>query len=499
MSDIFIPGLNSRFDTARIVDDLMRLERIPRDRAASNIERIQAERGFWQDVNRRASSLRESARHLFSFQNPFNDRIVRSSDEFALTATASRDALEQERSFTVRQLAQADRFLSAPLQQDFRVEAGTFTFSVGDNEVSFDFRGGSLREFADALNRRGGDTLRASLIAVQPGTNSLIIESRITGEENRLNFSGSALTLGEEIGMIEFVNGSDPDDPIGIRPLNAVATAQNAVIVMEGIEINRSGNEIDDLLPGVTLNLRETTERPVRLQVMPDREAVKDAIISFVGNYNRLMAEINILTRNDPRVVEEITYFTREEREDAMQRLGAFAGDSTLQQMRNSLMRIVSSPHQTSDEHNLALLAQIGISTDARRSGAATDVSRLRGYLEIDERALDAAIASNLPGIRQLFGMDTTGDMLVDSGVAFAVDSLMRPYTETSGLLTQRSRNLESRIVQEQRRIDTLDRQLAAREADLRRQYSQMESAFNRMEQMSQSLNRFQLQNNNNR
>ena len=500
MSDIFIPGISSRFNTPQMVDDIMRLERIPRDRAARNIERIEAERGYWQDLSRRAATLQESARHLFSFQNPFNNRIVRSSDEFAMTATAGRDAMEQERSFTVRQLAQADRFLSAPQEQNYRVEQGTYTFTIGDEEVSFDFRGGTLREFSDVLNRRGGDLLRASLIAVRPGTTSLLIESRVTGEENRLGFAASAIALGEDIGMIGRVDSSDPDNPGSIRPLNAVAIAQDSIISMEGIEIRRPGNEINDLIPSVTLTLRETSDRPIRLQIMTDQESVKDSIIAFVGNYNRLMAEINILTRNDPRIVDELTYLTRDEREDALERLGAFAGDSSLNQMRNSLMRIVSSPFPTSEEQSLALLAQIGISTDVRRAGTGgADVSRLRGYLDIDERVLDEAIANRLPAVRQLFGNDTTGDLLVDTGVAFQVDALTRSYTDRSGILAQRAGGLDSRIAQEQQRITTLDRQLANREADLRRQFSQMEGAFNRMEQMSSSLDRFQQQNNMNR
>ncbi|MCL2070579.1 MAG: flagellar hook protein, partial [Treponema sp.] len=157
MSDIYVPGLRSRFNSEQIVEDLMRLERVPRERAQNNIDRLELERSYWQDVNTRASALRESAGQLFSFQNPFNDRIVRSSDDSVLSATAIRGALEQERTFTVKQTAQADRFLSAPLENDFRVESGNYSFSVGDEEVSFEFRGGNLRDFADALNRRSRD------------------------------------------------------------------------------------------------------------------------------------------------------------------------------------------------------------------------------------------------------------------------------------------------------------------------------------------------------
>ena len=658
MSDIFIPGINSRFNTGQLVEDLMRLERIPRDRAAGNVERLQDQRAFWQEIGRRTNSLRDSARNLFGFQNPFNDRVVRSGDSSVITATAVRGALEQERSFTVAQVAQADRFLSNPLETDFRVEAGTYTFTVGDEEINFEFRGGSLREFSEALNRRGGDLLRSSLITVRPGTTSLLIESRVTGEENRLNFSGAALALGEQVGMVGRVNDSrmdftdgvvnvragssseipmnfqapptgnwvlrfetstamradapgaipqpppgptippggsishggiivhnDPssvqlpgwtppelprrvdnmsvlsitfsdgsraqlspisDSPTydshefqlgelargrtivalnlvndnthrdvnirnvqifdphalgGIRALNPVSTAQDAIIAMEGIEIRRPSNEITDLLLGVTITARRASDRPVSLQVEPDREAVKDAIISFVGNYNRLMAEINILTRNDTRVVDELTWLTPDERESALERLGALSGDSTLMHMRNSLQRIISTPFPTSEGRELALLSQIGIGTDVRWGGATggIDISRLRGYLEIDERVLDNAIDTRLTAIRELFGSDTTGNRIVDNGVAFDVDALTRPFTETGGLIANMTGTIDTRINQENRRIQNMDRSLAQREVDLTRQYAQMEHAFRRMEQMNNSLDRFQQQNNNNR
>jgi flagellar hook-associated protein 2 len=209
------------------------------------------------------------------------------------------------------------------------------------------------------------------------------------------------------------------------------------------------------------------------------------------------MTEINILTRSDERVINEITYLNREEREAYKKQLGAFMGDSTLMQLRTSLMRIVSASYPTSAEQDLALLAQIGIGTDVYRSGGA-DASRLRGYLEIDEKVLDAAISSKLPAIRQLFGTDTTGDLLVDTGVAFSLDALTRPYTESTGLFAQKANSMNLRIDQEKRRIATLDRQLAAKEADLKKQYSMMEGAYNRMEQMSTSFDRFQQQNSNN-
>jgi flagellar hook-associated protein 2 len=673
MSDIYVPGVKSRFNTEKLINDLMKVEGVPKERVEKNVEGLEKEKSYWQEVGRRMNSLRDSARFLYSFQNPFNERIVSSSNESALTGTATREAREQSYRFTVRQTAQADRFLSPPLDDSFKVEAGTYTYRTGKDEVSFNFRGGSVREFADALNRRGRDKIAASIITVQPGARSLLIESKITGAENRLGFSGEAEKLAVRMGMVEQVydsrrsfrveeakGGADPSlvravegalrvgtetsasipvnpgiafnpdlvlkfetatavkydeereipkpppgpkipspgsvtygditiendlssaplpvwtppeapkrvddmgvlslgfsdgsaaplppltdsgnfsvrqyrlgevaggktivslnidnrnthreisirnievfDPAatgGIKPRNAVSTARDAVLSMEGIEITRPSNTIDDLVPGVTITLRGSSEEPVSLDVVPDRTAVKDAIIAMVGNYNRLLAEINVLTRNDDRILEELSYLTPEEKTEMKKKQGAFVGDSTLSQIRGSMLRAAAAPYPAGAEQNPVMLAHIGVGTDVRRSGigGGYDPSRLRGYLEIDEKALDTAIETKLPAIQQLFGSDTDGDLLVDTGVAHALETLSKPYVETGGIISLKTGTIDSRIGQDKRRIESMERQLAAREQQLKVQYGQMEGAYNRMEQMSNSLNNFNRQNSNN-
>lgn len=678
MSDIYIPGIRSRFNSEQIVEDLMRLERIPRDRIERGVETHQLHRGYWQEVGRRMTSLRESSRFLFSFENPFNSRIADSADSNVITAVATRQASEQSLRFSVKQTALADRFLSQPLDERTRIEAGNYIFTVGNDEISINFRGGTLRDFADSINRRGRDKIGASLIAVQPGTRSLLIEAKETGAENRLSFSGDASDLAIRIGMMDrsndtqrnftinentvrrseldgnaantsnvtirdgvmrvsprsaaslplnisveadsslvlrletqtrietddafnvpqpppgpnipagsvsyggirienqpsmapmpewqppappvrrddmsvltlvFSDGSsqrlpaisdsntftarqynlaeyargrtivslnvensnthrevsigkievlDPSTAGGLRPLNAVSTARDAIISMEGIDITRPTNLIDDLIPGVTLNVRGVSERPVEINVRADVEGVKDAIISFVGNYNRLMAEINVLTRRDSRIIDELTYLTPDEASAMRERLGVFSADSTLNNFRSNLLRTVTAPYPTSMERELALLAQIGISTNAQ-GNSGYDPSRLRGYLEINERVLDHALETRIPAIRELFASDTTGDLLADTGVAFNVDALLRPFVETGGIITLKTNTIDSRISQDERRIATLDRQLAAKEQELRIQYARMEAAYARMEQMSNSLDNFNQQNRGNR
>jgi flagellar hook-associated protein 2 len=675
MSDIYVPGVKSRFNTEKLIEDLMKVERLPKERTEKNIENLQSEKTYWQELGQRIGSLRDSARVLYSFQNPFSDRIVRTSDESVITGTASREAVEQERSFSVKQIAQPDRFLSMPLEESFKVEEGTYTFSVGEDEISFTFRGGSLREFTEALNRRGRDKLQASLVTVERGTKSLFIESRVTGADKRLGFYGDAETLAIKTGIMEKINDSrrdislnaasvrsspenggenliylgenvlkaaaggraeisfspgiqsspplvlqfevatdvwyeenpfvpdpppgpsvppagsisyggitiendpssvpippwtppeppprvddsrflsltfsdgttntlppigdsadfrsyqfrlpeiagdktissmelvnrnthrdisirniqvfDPNIVGGLKPRNPIAQAQDAIVSMEGIEVKRPTNQIDDLIPGVVLTAKGPSDRPVRFGVEPDRESIKEAIISVVGNYNRLMAELNVLTRNDERIIQELSYLSAEEQGELKEKLGVFSGDSTLNQFKNGLQRIAAAPYVTSTEQDLTLLAQIGIGTDVRRAGASSgyDASRLRGYLEIDEKVLDAALQNRIPEIQLLFGADSDRDLIIDSGLAYSIDSISRPYVEAGGIITLKTGTIDSRIRQDERRIETLERQLAAKEATLKNQYGQMEGAYDRLERMSTSLDQFSRQN----
>ncbi|MCL2068082.1 MAG: flagellar filament capping protein FliD [Treponema sp.] len=674
MSDVYIPGIKSRFNSEKLIEDLMRLERIPRDRVERNVENLQTQKSYWQEVGRRVTALRESARLLYSYQNPFNERIAHSADSSIISATATRDASEHEYRFTVKQTAQADRFLSNPVDERMRIEAGNYKFSVGEEEISINFRGGTLRDLVDALNRRSRDKIAASFIAVQSDTKSLLIESRLTGATNKLGFLDDAAALMSSIGMVEHVNDSRRDIPIsgdtirkntsmpeevtisdnvleappqssvsvhvglgfpsdtpmvlrmetstrvnasqvfeipqpppgpgvstgsvtyggitiqndpstaplpvwtppapprriddmavinltfsdgtkaklppisdsnnfqsreyrlsdiaqgrtivsidveninthrgisirnisildpdamggGLKPLNPVSGARDAIITMEGIEMTRPTNVITDLIPGLTLNVKEVSSVPVQLRVSADTEAIKDALISLVGNYNRLMAEVNILTRSDARLVDELSYLTPAEAEEMRSRLGVFSGDPTLNSFKSNLQRTVSAAYPTSLERDLALLSQIGIGTDMRNRGGSYDVSRLRGYLEIDEKTLDMALETKLLGVKQLFGFDTTGDLIADTGIAVNLDALSRPFVEMGGIIALKTNTIDSRISQDQRRIDTMERQLAAKENELKIQYGRMEAAYARMEQMTESLNNFNNQNNRN-
>jgi len=147
MSDLSIPGVTDKYNTQKIIDALMAVKREPLTRMQKELAGEQQKKGAWQDVIRMLSVVRDTSRVLFGFQNAFNDRIATSSDEKTLVATATRQAVEETKQILVKQIAAADRFLSQSLPRDFTVDAGQYTFRLGEKEVSFAWKGGPLKAF----------------------------------------------------------------------------------------------------------------------------------------------------------------------------------------------------------------------------------------------------------------------------------------------------------------------------------------------------------------
>lgn len=280
----------------------------------------------------------------------------------------------------------------------------------------------------------------------------------------------------------------DPDARGDYKPGNAVDQARNAVIVLDGIRVNRGENTIDDVIPGVTFNLHGTSDTPVQLSVEPDRENIKNGIINFVGYYNQLLTDIHVLTRDDPSVIENLEYLTDEEVEKYEEKLGLFQGDITLNQLRSRLQRIMMEAYPAENSGDVVMLAQIGISTNASGTGAGINANRLRGYLEIDESALDQALETKIDEIQNLFGRDTDGDMVMDSGVAVAADQYIKPFSQSGGIIAVKMGTIDRQIERTEGNIETLSERLDRKQAELERDYGKMEGALESMEETTRAI-----------
>ena len=209
MADITIPGVSDKYGTTNLIEQLMEVERVPLTREQERLDTYKAEQDAWRSVNKAMSSLRESVRNLYSFDNPFNTKLASSTEEDAITADPSRDADIGSFKIKVEQIAEADRFLSGEIDNSFEVPEGKYTFLVNEKEISFNWKGGKLSDFVTSLNRRGNNTIKASLIGVSGTKKSLLIESLLTGKENALIFKDDAFNFALDVDMIHEKKGDE--------------------------------------------------------------------------------------------------------------------------------------------------------------------------------------------------------------------------------------------------------------------------------------------------
>ena len=112
MAGLNIPGVTDPYNTNDTVEKLMQVERIPLTREQSQLETYKNERQAWRDINTQLTTLRESIKTLYSYENPFNSKITTSTNEDAITATTTRSADIQSFKVEVINPATSDRFLS---------------------------------------------------------------------------------------------------------------------------------------------------------------------------------------------------------------------------------------------------------------------------------------------------------------------------------------------------------------------------------------------------
>ena len=691
MAGIGIPGVSDKYKTNDLVEGLMKVERIPLTREQDTLESYKTQQSAWRDVNQKMASLRDSVKSLYSYDNPFNNKLASSSDEYAITASAGRDAAYDSFKVDVVSPATCDRLLSKEIEKGEEVPQGTYTFKTGDKTVSYKWRGGKIEDFITSLNKRGANTIKASLIGVNRGKKALLIESLKTGADNRLVFEDAALDYAinkeiirktsssstafgsragelaspasagdgktEQAGLpelsaakvkvsktgllvaprggaqikipaqaaanentrIEFTikakkvaditvamnqaqeepdipaAGSvtfggitvqnkpsetgmqapelppEPVEPVesravlfaldkdggeteievpqsvwefdadsgegqeakialdakkfpgihaiailnrntgaelavgtmtaydakkdsGFEAVHPVSEAGDAVIKYEGITITRPENEIDDVVPGVTLHLADKTDRPATISIKPDTESAKDALIQFVGKYNQTVAEINILSQNKPEIIEELDYLTGDQKEDYKKKLGLFFNDFSLSSAKGSMQRIISAQYKFSESAEVTMLNQIGISTNATNYSG-YNPGKMRGYLEIDEKKLDENLKNNLEDIKKIFGFDSDGDLIVDSGIGYLIDKQLTSYVQTGGILANKDSILNRQIDSTQKKIARLESQLDDKEAELKAKYGQMEGTLQSLERQQEGITNFTKQN----
>lgn len=441
MPGIALNGLSSGLDTGTMITQLMALERQSRTRIEYRQANTQARTDNLASVSTKLNTLKFAAQDfkLASLWSP--QQTVDVSDATKISATRTGGAGTGATSIEVLGLASSSQktfsFTSPAADETWTFGSASFTVTAGM----------TLDEAVLAINGEP-DT---GVIAVNAG-GKLVVSSTTTGVASAFGWSAASLTQDSE------KLGADAQYSVDGGAVQTSAT-----------------NVISTAVPGVDITLKAITSSPVSVTVgnpTADRTKIAEKIKSFVEAYNSVVDTIRTLTAE--KKVTDPTTST-----DA--RKGSLYADGGLRSLQSSLRNAISGAVSGLSNTDLDQLAEIGITTG--KPSETINQDSLAGKLVFDETKFNAAFSSNQTDVRKLLGGVSGTD-----GIAQRFESLITPYTQTGGVLSNRRTETDSELRRIRDSLADFDDRLVFKEKRLRKQFEVMEAMLARQNSIGSAL-----------
>lgn len=374
MANISSIGFGSGVLTSDLVDQLVAAERKPAtERLDFNQQKTEALISAYGALKSAITELRLPLRQLSSADNlkAFSGTSSHDGVEVSVDSTkASRGSY----SVTVDSLAQAQSLASATFADTdtTAVGNGTLTITVGGQSktLTIDSSNNTLQGLADEINEAG---IGATAGVIDTGNGyRLVLSSEDTGVDNAISISVS-----DDDGNDSDNSGLSQFAFDGVTSnLAETVAAKDAVIQVNGISIQRSNNNFDNVIEGVSLTAKEEGITST-IQVAQDTGAVADRVQSFVDKYNSLQSAIKSLAGYNAETG----------------RGGLLSGDSTVRTVQNQLRNMLTDVVPGLSGASVRSLADVGITTNYETGALDFDRAKFTDQLKANPDDVTALFA----------------------------------------------------------------------------------------------------------
>lgn len=389
-------GVGSGIDVQGLVEKLVSAEGDPvtekLDRKEAKIQNSLTALGVFQ------GALTEFQVSLGSLTTPksFTNMSLSVSDEEALNASISGNPEPGSYDIEVERLAQQHRLVSGTYTSEMEaIGTGSLSLQFGEvNKTTGEFiinperpvknifitkENNSLSGIQRAINEADAG-VKASVLRVGKGFR-LILSSELPGATNsiRLKVNDDDTRDTDLFGLstLSYEPGKLANQG---QNLKQTSEALNALIKIDGVEIQSPKNSINDVISGITIDLTaESVGKSASLSVFHDKAKVASSIEEFVKQYNTFIEHSSDLTNYDPETNEA----------------GPLANDSTVRSVLTQIRRELGSNYANVNSEYVSLTS-LGINT--QRSGELT----------IDAAKVQSAVENNISEVSKLFSR--TGD-----------------------------------------------------------------------------------------
>jgi flagellar capping protein FliD len=209
MPSIQLPGLQSGIDTAKLVEQLMMLER-------RTLSTYQDRKTVWEERQDALSALEGKLSNLRSSASAISDSealrayTVQSSDTDYLTAEATNDAFEGTHTVVINQLATAERWVhtaGSKYAEDY-VGAGTFIYSYDNTETSITTTSTTtLSALVGLINNDANNPGITASMLYYNGAYHLVLNGNQAGSDYKISVNASSTEVWKSAAA--FTEGSD--------------------------------------------------------------------------------------------------------------------------------------------------------------------------------------------------------------------------------------------------------------------------------------------------
>ena len=456
MSNFQITGISSGIDWGSIIDAMMENKRAVETQWLEEQDKLETRALMYQELVTNLSNLQGSLDPLkreSTFLGKTAEVTPLGAASSPLSVTATPEAEINRYDVEVLSVAANHRVAGNRVDDAASTlgQSGSFELSVGafsvNVEVASDY---SLNDIAKAINnavaQKAEETETAPPLSARVIDNTLIIAGTETGTENMLSANDADGVL-EALGVVDTTSSFS----------RVLQEATDAVIVLDGLEVTRSSNTIEDLIEGVTLEV--VAEGSAKVDVSLDAKPAVTAVKGMIDAYNETLDWINI------RLTEE----TKEDpQSDVEKKWGLLKGDPLLWNCKQN-MRNITSRARYDQEGGYKTLSSIGIATESTDFGKS-------GKLEFDESAFMKAMLENPGRVKDIMQSFATEMADFTKGMISRTPEIVGGTTVKKGTLVNRIDSLEQQSSRIDKRIADFEARLEMERASLEKLYANMET-----------------------
>lgn len=442
-------GAGSDIDTKSLVTALVDAEKAPREsRINASIDNTEAQISAYGELASSLSILQAAFADLKDVSD-FDSIAVSASNNLsssggvAFTVSADSDAVAGTSvGVQVTQVAQPDRWVSDGFAAaDTDINNGSdidLTLTIGGVTNTIEVADPTPTAIVSAVNAAGlGVT--ATLLDTGAASNSfkIILEGEL-GADNAFTVS--------------------TDASVGIMPAftTQASTAQDSILNINGVSVQRSTNTIDDVISGLTINVMDQTASTAVVAVTQVNDEVKTRLQSMVTAYNVFDALVS----------------------EKMAPGEVFSGNGTVRMIASQIKSMISSESSTATSA-FGYFSEIGIAFDRY------------GQLEIDDDTLDSMLASYLDDVVSIVTADTEnqtsfGDL--DRGLAGDIYVLIDDMLASDGVFADQADSLEDKASEYADQLVALNLRMESIYDRYLAQFTAMETAVDEMNNMKSYL-----------